>query len=133
MPLAAAGGQALLDRRARPLQCRFDGCLAGVEHLRHFGCAKAEHVAEHERGPLAGWQVLQRGHECETDCLSRLVAGLRSGSSVREPLEQDVGVGLEPGRFDRAGRLGGLGIAGTSRGRRSRSRSTLRQRLVAIR
>jgi hypothetical protein len=50
--------------------------------------------------------VLQRGHECETDCLSRLVAGLRSGSSVRERLEQDVGVGLQPGRFDSAGRLG---------------------------
>ena len=79
-------GRRCVDRRACPLQRSFDGCFAGVEHLGHFGRAEAEHVAEHERGPLAGRQVLQRGHECETDRLSRLVAGLRSGSSVRERL-----------------------------------------------
>ena len=72
-------------RRARPLQRCFDGCLAGVEHLGDLGCAEAEHVAEHERRPLAGRQVLQRGHECETDRLSRLVAGLRPGAVSASP------------------------------------------------
>ena len=81
----------VVDRRACPLERSFDGCFAGLEHPGHLGRAEPEHVAEHERGPLARRQVLQRGHECETDRLSCLVPRLRPGRGVRGPSSRTSG------------------------------------------
>src|SRR5512132_658782 len=55
--------------------------------------------------------MLQRRGEREPDRLCRLVACVRPRRGVREPLEQYVGVGLQPARLDPAGGLGRLGHA----------------------
>jgi hypothetical protein len=104
--LEAARPEALAERSPRPLERALDRRLGAVEHLRHLGGAKAEHVAEHERRALARRQVLQRRHECERDRLPRLVACLRPGRRVGETLEQRIRIGLEPDRLHHPGGLG---------------------------
>ena len=74
------------------------GFLGGAEHLGDFGGVVAQDVAEDERGALARGQQLQGGDEGQGDGLGGLVAGLRSGALVDEVVEQDVGVGFQPGR-----------------------------------
>jgi hypothetical protein len=89
-------------------RCRapFDGGFGGVEDASGFGGPEAEDVAEDERAPLAWWEVLERGHECERDGFARFVACLGPGCVVVWAVEQDVGVGLEPDRLAAAGGLG---------------------------
>ena len=111
-PLAVASGHAFVERRARPLQRPLDRGFGAVEHLRDLGGVKAQHVPQHERGPLPRRQMLQPSHEGEADRLSRLVACLRPWSGVREPFEQNVGIRVEPDRLDSAGGLGRLDHAG---------------------
>ena len=65
----------------------------------------AEHVAQHQDRPLAGWKVLQGGDERQGHGLLRLVARLRPGRGLREPLEQRVGIRLEPQRLPSASGL----------------------------
>ena len=98
-----------LERRARPLQGAVHRGLAGVEHLRDLGGAVAEHVAQHQHGPLLRRHPLQAGDEGEADRLLRLVAGVGPGGAVGQALEQRVGVGLQPDRLGPARRLRGVG------------------------
>ena len=56
--------------------------------------AEPEHVAEDERGELAGRQELQGGHEGQRDRFALLVAGLRAGRRVDGTLEEGVRVRL---------------------------------------
>ena len=72
--------------------------LGGIEHLGDLARAVAQNVAQHEYGALARRQQLQGGDERERDGLGGLVAGLRTGRLVDEVVEQDVGVGFQPGR-----------------------------------
>ena len=105
------------------------------QHVRHLGGPEAQHVPEHERGPLPRRQVLDGGHEGERDRLFGLV--LRFGPRLRigESLEQVVRVGLQPHRLTPPGRLDGEEIrpGGHGSGRRSLARSAFRHRFVAIR
>ena len=102
-PFASGGGQARLERRTRAAQQAVDRRLAGLEHLGDLRGAEAEHVAQHEHRALLRREVLQADDERQRDRLLGLVARLRSGSLVRDALEQDVGVGLEPDRLARSG------------------------------
>ena len=104
----AAGRRDSNAARARRSRLLTDG-LAGLEHLGDLGGAEAEHVAQHEHRALLRREMLEADDERQRDRLLGLVARLRSGSLVRDPLEQDVGVGLEPDRLAPAGRLGHLG------------------------
>src|SRR5437763_16714896 len=53
--------------------------------------------------------MLKSDEEPQLDRLFGLVARLRPGSLVRDPLQQDVGEGLQPDRLAVAGGLGHLG------------------------
>jgi hypothetical protein len=53
-------------------------------------------------------EVLERGDESQPDRLTGLEARLGPGRAVLDPLEQHVGVGLEPDRLGAAGGLGRL-------------------------
>ena len=75
--LAAAGRTAGVERRPRALQRALDRCLAALEHVRHLGTVKAEHVPKHEHGPLARREMLECRYEREPDRLAHLVARLR--------------------------------------------------------
>ena len=72
--------------------------VSAWRNLGDFGGVVAQDVAEDERGALAWGQQLQGGDEGQGDGLGGLVAGLRSGVLVDEVVEQDVGVGFQPGR-----------------------------------
>ena len=52
--------------------------------------------------------MLQADDECQRDRLLCLVARVRSGSLIRDPVKENVGVGLQPERLHPAGRLGHL-------------------------
>ena len=108
--------------RSRPLAGRRDSNAARARRSRLLTDAsvvssisatsaarKPEHVAQHEHRPLLRRQVLEADDERQRDRLLGLVARLGAGSVVRDPLEQHVGVGLEPDRLAVAGRLGHLG------------------------
>jgi len=57
---------------------------------------ESEHVAQDERGALAGREQLQRGDERQRDRFQQLVPGFGPGCAVGEPFEQGIGVGLKP-------------------------------------
>ena len=104
----------------------------GVEYLGDLLGAEAEHVAQHEHRALLRREVLKADDERQRDRLFGLVARLRSGSVVRDALDQDVGVGLEPDRLAR--RVGsGISVIRGSSGRRRLARRASSDRLVAIR
>ncbi len=105
-PLA---GRRDVERRARAAQQAVDRRLADLEHLGDLRGAVAEHVAQHEHRALLRREMLKADDERQRDRLLGLVARLRSGSLVRDPLEEDVGVGLEPDRLAPACRLRHLG------------------------
>ena len=107
--LATASGHARVERRAGTLQGALDRRFARLEHLGDFGGAKAEDLAQHERGALAGRQVLQRGRECQPHGLSGFVARRRPSGGIGDPFEQHVRVWVEPRRLGHPGRLGRLG------------------------
>ena len=95
---AAGVGEVVVDGGAGAFEGAVYGFLGGAEHLGDFGGVVAQDVAEDERGALAWGQQLQGGDEGQGDGLGGLVAGLRSGALVDEVVEQDVGVGFQPGR-----------------------------------
>ncbi len=103
------GRQPGLQGGAGALQGALDRGFGGLEHDGGFGGRVAEHVAEHQDGPLAGRQVLQGGDERQLDGLLGVVAGFRPGRGVGQAVEQHVGVGLDPDRVGHAGGLGRLG------------------------
>jgi len=105
----AVGGEPDLQGRPGALQGALDRGFRGVEHAGCFSGRVAEHVAEHQDGTLARRQVLQGGDERQLDRLLGVVAGLRPGRGVGYPVEQHVGVGLDPDRGSEPGRLGRLG------------------------
>jgi hypothetical protein len=100
--LAGGGRQSIFQSRAGALQGAFDRRLAGFEHVGDLGGVVAEHVAQHERGALAGRQVLEGDDERELDGLPGLVARLGLLGAVGDLLEQHVGVGLNPDRLNPA-------------------------------
>ena len=106
--IETAGGKALVERRAGPLERAFDRALAAAEYRGRLGGVKTERVAEHERGSLAWRKMLQRRHERQPDGLPDLVPRLGSCDRVRESLEQCIWIGLEPRRLRHAGGPGRL-------------------------
>ena len=60
-------------------------------------------TSRHERGAMAGRQVLQRGRECQPHGSSGLVVRLGRRGGIGEPVEQHVGVRRvpSPGESDR--------------------------------
>src|SRR5215211_7594315 len=106
--IAVGGRKRPPERRPGPLQGILDRGLARIEDVCDLGGAEAEHVAQRERGALAGRQVLKGADERQLDRLPGLVAGLRPGGAVRDVLQEDVRVRLEPDRLGPAGGLGRL-------------------------
>src|SRR5919206_468470 len=88
--------QTLVERGAGTLQRAPDRGFACFEHLGHLGGAEAEHLAQDERRALAGRQVLEACRERQPDSFSGLVARLGPRSTIREPCQQCVRVGVEP-------------------------------------
>jgi len=78
-PRSTASTKRPTSSRSRALQRALDRCLAALEHVRHLGPVKAEHVAQHEHRPLAWPEVLKGRDERERDRLAQLVARLRPG------------------------------------------------------
>ena len=105
-PFASGGRQPRFERLPRAAQQAVDRRRAGLEHLGDLGGAVAEHVAQDEHRTLLRREVLQADDEGQCDRLPGLVARLRPGSRVGDPLEEHVGVGLEPDRLVPARRLG---------------------------
>jgi hypothetical protein len=93
----------VLDRRPRPL----DGVVHRVEgHAEQVGglsCRVAEDVAKDQDRALPWGQLLQGDDERERDRLPGLVPCLRSRRLVGEPVEEDVGKGLQPRQLAVAG------------------------------
>jgi hypothetical protein len=83
----------------RALKQAVHGRRRRVQRLGDLGAGEPEHVAQDQRRPLAGRQVLQRGDERQLDRFPLLVPGVRPGESVGNA-EPSVGVGLDPGRLD---------------------------------
>ena len=104
----AAGRRDSNAARARRSRLLTDASLVSSISATSAG-AVAQHVAQHEHRALLRREMLKADDERQRDRLLGLVARLRSGSLVRDPVEQDVGVGLEPDRLAPAGRLGHLG------------------------
>src|SRR5215831_3035817 len=94
-----------LERGAGPLERAGHRLLAGLQHASDLAGPEPEDVAQDEHGALAGRQQLQGGHEGQRDGLGGLVAGLGAGRGVGQPLQQHVGVGLEPGHLAQPGGL----------------------------
>jgi hypothetical protein len=110
---AACLGEVAVQRGACALQGALDRGLAGAEHAGHLVAVEPEHVAQHERGRLAGRHALQGGDEGQFDRLGGLVAGLWARCGVGDAFEQVIGVGLQPCDLAAAG-----GIRGAERGDR---------------
>src|SRR5205823_3360016 len=83
--------------------------LAALEHLGDLAGAEAEDIPQHEHGSLLRREMLKTNDECQGYRLLGLVAGLRSGSFVRDSIEEHVGIGLEPDRLAPACLAGGAG------------------------
>ena len=79
-----------------PLQRAVGRRDARVEERRGLGGRPAEHVAEDQRGPLAGRQHLQGGQERQLDRLALDDDGVGLVVGRRDLVEQPVGVGLQP-------------------------------------
>ncbi len=105
-PVASGGRQPRFERLPRAAQQAVDRRRAGLEHLGDLGGAVAEHVAQDEHRTLLRREVLQADDEGQCDRLPGLVASLGAGSRVGDPLEEHVGIGLEPDRLVPARRLG---------------------------
>ena len=103
----AAGRRDSNAARARRQEA-VDRGFAHLEHLGSFRRAIAENVSEHEDGALLRREMLQADDECQRDRLLCLVARVGSGSLIRDPVKENVGVGLQPERLHPAGRLGHL-------------------------
>ena len=58
---------ALLERGPRPLERAVDRGDARVEQLGDLAGLPAQHLAQDQHRPLAGRQVLERGHEGQAD------------------------------------------------------------------
>ena len=134
-PAAPGLVAALLQRGAGALQRALDRGRAGAEHVGHLAGGEAEHVAQHERGGLAGRHALQAGDERQLDRLGWLVAGIGARSGVGDAVEQGVGIGLQPGDLAAPAWARAAGTAGSARPGSGgwRSRSALRHWLVAMR
>ena len=91
--------------------------LAGVEHRRDLFGAEAEDVPQDQDSSLTWWQQLEGGHERQRDGLACLDAGIGAGCGVLDPLQEQVGVGLQPHHVAGGVRLGvGACRHGDSRG-----------------
>jgi hypothetical protein len=88
--------EVLLQRRPCALQRAVDGGHGEVEERRALCRRPAEHVSGDEDGPLLRRQKLDGGDERELDRLLVDDLGLRLGVGRRDPLQQLVGVRLEP-------------------------------------
>src|SRR6266545_2020430 len=104
---------ALVGRRLSALQAGagpFEGAVdrldGRVEHVGHLVGVESEDVAQDEHGELARRQDLKRGHEGQGDGFGLLVAGLGPERHVDRPLQEGVGIWLEPYKFAEPGRLG---------------------------
>ena len=128
-PQAAAGRRSSRVARAR---CRalLDRGPAGPEHARRLrdreGTSQSTSAAGAAAAPAAWPRTLR-------STASWPGSGPRARARVGDPLQQLVGVGLEPGRLALAGGARAAGTSGAAGGRRPASRSVFRQRLAAIR
>src|SRR3954470_1313636 len=109
--MPSARRQTRLERRTRAAQQAVDGRLGGVECLGDLRGAEPQHIAEHEHRSLLWRQMLEAGDEGQRDRLLGLIEGVRSRSVVRDALEKDIWVRLEPDRLAVTGWLGHLGHA----------------------
>jgi hypothetical protein len=96
--------------RTSVLERAADRLLAGVEHRRDLSGPEAQDVPQDQDGPLAGRQQLEGSHECQGDGLACLDAGIGAGRGVFHPLEEQIGVGLQPHRRAGGVRVGGRGL-----------------------
>ena len=83
-----------------------DRLLAGVEHRRDLFRAEAEDVPQDQDGPLTWREQLEGSHERQGDGLACLDTGIGTGCSVLDPLEEQIGVGLQPHHLAGGVRLG---------------------------
>jgi hypothetical protein len=90
----------------RALEHSVDRDLGDSEDLRRLGGAKRQYVAEHEHRPLARREALQGRYEREPDRFADLIPSRGLLPAVGYPVQQDVGIRLQPHRLSRPGRLG---------------------------
>jgi hypothetical protein len=98
--------QAALQAGAGPFEGAVDRFDGRVEHVGHLVGVVTEYLAQDEHGALASGQELQCGHEGQGDGFGLFVAGLRAERHVDRPLEEGVGIWLEPDDFAEPTRLG---------------------------
>src|SRR4029077_20589451 len=82
-----------------------DRVLACLECVGYLGGVEAEDVAEKQDGALAWWEVLQGCDARALVGLPGLVSSIRTRRRIDDPLEQGVGVGLEPSHLAEPRRL----------------------------
>ena len=82
--------------------------LGAVQDARGLARPESQDVPQDQHGALPWRQQLQGGDEGHRDRLGGLIPGLGAGRGVGEPLEQHVGVGLQPGHLAEPGGLGQL-------------------------
>ena len=93
-----AGGELVLDRRARPLERAVDRGDGGVQQLGDLGAGPAEHVAQDQHGALAAGQPLDRGQQRELHALALRVAGGRvERPAAAASADSASGYGLDDG------------------------------------
>ena len=103
---SAAGGPAVLQAGACPLEGAGDRLDRRVQHVGHLARTEAEDVAQDQHGDLAWRQDLQGGHECKRDRFLLVVAGLRAGRHAEGAFEEGVGIRLQPEDLAESGRRG---------------------------
>jgi hypothetical protein len=89
--------QMFLQRHPGPLHGAGDRRHAGVEQPRDFLGRPAEHVAQDQRRPLPGREVLDRGQERQLDRLPGDHRRIRLRLAGRGRLDHPVRKGLQPG------------------------------------
>jgi NAD(P)-dependent dehydrogenase (short-subunit alcohol dehydrogenase family) len=98
--------RAALQAGAGPFERAVDRFDRRVEHVGHLVGVIPEDFAQDEHGALASGQDLKGRHEGERDGLGLFVTCLGAKRQVDRPLEEGVGVWLEPRDFAQPGRLG---------------------------
>jgi hypothetical protein len=96
-PIQPASRQLLLQRRPCALQGTVHRGNARVEQRGRLLGRPPEHVAEDQHGPLSRREELDRGQERDLDRLPGDDHRLRLIVARRDPLEQVIRIGLQPG------------------------------------
>jgi hypothetical protein len=96
-PGRAAGGRpCLAERGPGALQGAVDCRHRALQQLGDLGGAPAQHLPQHQHGPLAGGELLQGHHEGQRHRLALLGDRRRVGAVVGQLVQQPVRVGLQP-------------------------------------